>query len=180
MQLRPSTTHTRPQSLWDITSLTGSYPQTTTSSCVMTTRCKIKKRKKPPVCFASRLINSIGSKVETHVNEGLGLAPAQRTEGSLPRRLLKRLKVLFPVESDEPLFDRLVGQFWRRFDPHRIRSATLKRRRRRKAEPVNHKVFGLGLFGARLMGSADGHKKKKKRNLRVQFLDAERVEDGGQ
>lgn len=68
----------------------------------------------------------------TYIDEGLGFPPAQRAEGSLPSRLLEGLEILLPVECDEPLLHGLVSQFWRGFNPHRIRSTVRNGRGKKK------------------------------------------------
>jgi len=60
--------------------------------------------------------------IGTYIDQSLRFAPAERPESAFSRRILERVEILFPVKSDEPLFDSLVGQFRRRFDPHRIRA----------------------------------------------------------
>lgn len=134
-----------------------------------------------------------------YIDQRLSFAPTQRTECSASGGFLERVKVFVPVECDEPFFYRLVGQFWRRFNPHRIRSAIGKKERKKRPRQIKEKIRrNEGQYNEKGGCNGGRHKKgskwKKKDNvdddddvnkvvwnfLRVQFLDAERVQYSGQ
>lgn len=98
----------------------------TTLTCCACKLCKQSAREKTNYTSSTR---NKGKRNCNYINKGLRFAPAERPKSSFLCRVLEGVKVLFPVESDEPLFDRLVGEFWRRFNPHRIGSAANKNKK---------------------------------------------------